>query len=259
MGELAEIAQCTEPDCWKLSSLYLCTDCLLELDELLKEARVLAPVLDGAVRQTSVTRAPGSSGGGGGVAKSKPPVSLDALLLQAWLFQLPASAHAVAMDDPTAGHTLFMARLWVKQAADLVWGPEDKRVYGTCGVPYFDGPAPAEGEEVVLCEGKLTASPDAQTVKCQACGEVHRVDELLEKISAKVKGEPMAPRAVREYLQAKARAFITKKDFENWVQLGRLPYVLGRVTTTVRPPRLYYPGDVLSVFEDMKSRRRALL
>lgn len=253
MGELAEIVQCTEPDCWRLTSLYLCTGCILELDDLIKEAWVLAPMLDGPIRQTSVTKGPGA--GGGGVAGSKPPVSLDALLLQAWLRQLPISAHAEAMENPTAGRTLFMARIWVKQAADLVWGPEDLRVYGTCDVPIDEH----ADEEPVRCEGKLTASPDALTVKCQECGEVHNVAELLAGISVKVRGEPMAPRAVREYLQRMARAFIKKKDFENWVQLGRLPYVLDRVTTTARPPRLYYPGDVLTVFEDMRERRRVSL
>ncbi len=162
------------------------------------------------------------------------------------------------MDDPAAGHVLYMARLWVKQSADLVWGPEDLRVFGTCGVAYFEGPAADDGDVVVLCEGKLTASPDALTVKCQECGEVHHVADLLADIRGKVRGEPMAPRAVREHLQAKARAFIKKKDFENWVALGALPYVLDRVTSSGRPQRIYFPGDVLHVFEYMRGRRRTV-
>lgn len=249
-GEVTdEIRACTCPDCHRLTSLYLCTDCIVDLDDLVKEAWVLAPLLDGPIKQTSVTRAPGA-GGGGGVAGSKPPLSLDALLLQAWLRQLPFSAYSEAMENPEAGRTLFMARLWVKQAADLVWGPEDLRVYGQCG-------RPLEGHEPEVCAEQLTANPHADTVRCQECGEVHDVAELLANISAKVRGEPMAPRAVREYLQAKARVMISVFDFKNWVKHGKLPHVLDRVTTTERAPKLYYPGDVLTVFEDMQARRRS--
>lgn len=240
---------CTTPDCRKITSLYLCTDCIIELDKLLADVDDLIRLLAGPLTKTSVTRPPGA-GGGGGLAGSTPSISLDAFQLRIWLQQLPGRAHAEAMENPKAGETLFMARLWVKQSRDLVWGPEELRVYGPCEEPIDGGPDPT------LCWGQLAARPDDVSVKCPDCGEVHHVSDLLERISEKVRGDPMAPRQVREYLQRKARAFIQKKDFENWVQLGHLPYVLDRVTTTPRPPRLYYPGDVLSVFQDMQARRR---
>lgn len=250
-GEVThEIRACTSPDCHRLTSLYLCTDCIIELDDLLKDVGVLRVFLVGPIRKTSVTRAPGAGGGGGGVAGSTPSISLDAMLLQAWLGQLPARAHAVAMEKPDAGRWLVMARLWVGQARDLVWGPEETRVYGECG-------RPLEGHEPEVCNEQLVASPDDVSVRCQECGEVHDVAELLAKIAAKVRGEPMAPRAVREYLQAKARVMISVFDFKNWVKHGKLPHVLDRVTTTERAPKLYYPGDVLTVFEDMQARRRS--
>jgi hypothetical protein len=66
----------------------------------------------------------------------------------------------------------------------------------------------------------------------------------------------MPPREAREFLQKEARVFILKKDFENWVQLGKLPYVLERVTTTDKPRKIYYPGDILSIFHEMRERRR---
>lgn len=62
----------------------------------------------------------------------------------------------------------------------------------------------------------------------------------------------MTPRGVREYLQQKARVFILKKDFENWVHRGKLGYVLDRVNTTGNAQRIYYPGDVLEVHEDTR-------
>lgn len=239
---------CGTEDCSRVTSLYLCTDCIIELDDLLEDIPVLVKFLRGPLHKTSVTRPPG--GGGGGVAGSTPPISIDALLLREWLWQLPNRAHATAMDDPNAGQVMFMARLWVNQARDLVWGPEDKRVYGPCGEPL-------EGHEPDVCTGQLTAHPDDVSVKCQDCGTVHHVSDILDSIRVKVRGQPMSPRGVREFLQRKARVIVSKFDFENWVKRGKLVYVLDRVTTTERPPKLYYPGDVLTVYEDMQAKMRS--
>lgn len=243
---------CTTPDCSRLTTLYLCTDCIVELDGLLEDVETLVRFLDGPIARTSVTRNPGS-GGGGGVAASKPAINLDALLLKAWLCQLPARAHAEAMDNPNAGKTLYMARIWVGQGRDLVWGPEDKRVYGECGEPLK-----GEEDEEYLCTGRLTAHPDDVSVKCPECNTVHYIRDLLDRLRTKARGEPMTPRGVREYLQRKAKVSVLKKDFENWVSRGKLVYVLDRVNTTGIAQRLYYPGDVLEVHEDTRDwgRRR---
>lgn len=243
---------CTGPDCLKTTTLYLCTDCIVELDGLLEDVPVLVLLLDGPIARTSVTRNPGS-GGGGGVAGSKPAINLDALLLRAWLCRLPDRAHAEAMDNPDAGQTLYMARIWVGQGRDLVWGPEDKRVYGECEEP-LDG----DDEDGYLCTGRLTAHPDDVSVKCPECSTVHYVSDLLDRLRLKARGEPMTPRGVREYLQKKAKVAVSKFDFENWVKLGRLRYVLDRVNTEGKAQRIYYPGDVLHISESMRARRRTL-
>ncbi|YCK83530.1 hypothetical protein M1D89_10005 [Arthrobacter sp. D3-18] len=244
---------CTTEDCYRETSLYLCTDCILELDSLLADVGPLLQFIDGAIDQTAVTRSPGASGGGGGHAKSQPAMNVDAWLLRAWLHQLPTRAHATAMDNPKAGEILYMARIWVQQGRDLVWGPEDKRVYGQCEEP-LDGED--EDADPIPCDGRLVAHPDDATVKCPVCNTVHNVSDVLDKLRRKARGEPMPPRAVREYLQRKTKVIVTKFDFENWVKLGRLRYVLDRVTTTTKAPRIYYPGDVLEVSERMRARRR---
>lgn len=244
---------CTADDCNRVTSLYLCTDCILELDSLLRDVGPILRLIDGAINQTSVTRSPGASGGGGGHAKSKPAMNVDAWLLRSWLWQLPGRAHATAMDNPQAGEILYMARIWVQQGRDLVWGPEDKRVYGQCGEP-LDGED--EDAETIPCDGRLVAHPDDVTVRCPVCNTVHHVSDVMEKLRLKARGEPMPPTAVREYLQRKAKVVVTKFDFENWVKLGRLQYVLDRVTTTAKAQRIYYPGDVLAVSERMRARRR---
>lgn len=117
------MSYCTTEDCHAETSLYLCTTCIIEFADLIKVVPALIEMLAGARAGTSVVRKAGS-GGGGGIAGSKPPGSLDAMMLQAWLSLLPDSAHAEAMNNPKAGERLYMARLWVRQAESLVYGQE---------------------------------------------------------------------------------------------------------------------------------------
>lgn len=118
------MSYCTDEGCHQPTSLYLCTDHIVELDGLLKDVPALIEMLAGAREGTAVVRKPGS-GGGGGIAGSKPPGSLDAMMLQHWLGSLPERAHSEAMDNPDAGRTLYMARIWVTNARTLVYGPEE--------------------------------------------------------------------------------------------------------------------------------------
>ncbi|MFJ4026041.1 hypothetical protein ACIPWF_00705 [Paenarthrobacter sp. NPDC089989] len=255
---------CTTEDCTRQTALYLCTDCIVELDSLLADVGPLLQFIGGAIDQTAVTRSPGASGGGGGVAKSRPAMNVDAYLLRAWLHQLPARAYEEAADNPKAGEILYMARDWVSKARDLVWGPEDSRVYGRCEEPLaltLDEAMDAEegAPSTKPCTGRLVAHPDDITVKCPECKAVHNVSDIMDKLRHKVRGEPMPPAGVRELLRAKAKAIITKKDIENWVSRGKLAYVLDHVSSISRDRKMYYPGDVLKVFEDMRARSRALM
>lgn len=117
------MSYCTTENCHHETSLYLCTACIVELDGLLQDVPALIPMLAGARAGTAVVKKAGS-GGGGGTTGSKPPGSLDAMMLQTWLGTLPARAHTEAMDNPEAGRTLYMARIWVGSARRLVWGAE---------------------------------------------------------------------------------------------------------------------------------------
>ncbi|MCO4256497.1 hypothetical protein [Pseudarthrobacter cellobiosi] len=251
---------CTTPECNRLTTLHLCTVCIVELADLLQDIPPILDRIDAVIYRMTVTRAPGSSGGGGGVASSTPAMNVDAYMLKAHLHSLPYSAHAEAMENPEAGWTLFMARDWISTGRDLVWGPEDKRVYGRCGEPIqVDTDAEEEPPEQMPCPGQLIGHPDDASVKCPDCAAVHLVHEVLDRLRTKARGEPMTPRGVREYLQKKARVVVSKFDFENWVKLGKLAYVLDRVNTEGKAQRIYYPGDVLHVFENMRARRRTQL
>lgn len=119
---------CTTPDCNGLTSMYLCTYCILELDDLLAYVPFLIVTLDPAVQAGKVTKNAGGEGGNGTrSAGSRPPISLDADQTRAWLRMLPTSAHAHAMECETAGRTLHMARIWVTNAGLLVWGAPDNK------------------------------------------------------------------------------------------------------------------------------------
>ncbi|KQR02495.1 hypothetical protein ASF72_10700 [Arthrobacter sp. Leaf141] len=249
-----EVRFCTAEECKRLTTLYLCTVCIVELADLLQDVTPILERIDAVIYRQTVTSAPGA-GGGGGVASSKPAMNVDAYMLKAHLHSLPTSAHAEAMENTVAGQTLYMAREWVTSGRDLVWGPEEKRVYGKCGV-LQDAELETEDEESFHCDGPLVAHPDDATVRCPDCNTVHQVNELLDRLRQRARGNPLPPRGVREHLQRSARVQILTKDFENWVQLGKLAYVLDRVTTNIRAQRLYYPGDVLTVRQEMRARRR---
>lgn len=251
-----EVRFCTTEDCRRLTYMYLCTDCILELDELLQDVPSILERIDDVIYRLEQTRAPGA-GGGGGVAGSKPAMNVDAYILKAHLHSLPWSANAEAAK-PNAGQTLYMARIWIPQGRDLVWGPEDKRVYGQCGL--IDEPDPdIDDDEPEPCPGRLIAHPDETVVKCPECNARHQVAAVLEGLRRKARGEPMPPRAVRELLQRKARVVVSKFDFENYVKLDKLTYVLDRVNSEGRSSKLYYPGDVLDVFLTMRARRRTTI
>ena len=125
---MIELDRCTTPECANLTAAgYLCSPCIVELDSLLDDVPALIPLLAGARAGTAVVRKAGQ-GSGGGHPGSRPPGSLDAMLLQAWLQQLPARAFDEAENNPHAGRTLYMARIWVPQARQLVWGAETEEV-----------------------------------------------------------------------------------------------------------------------------------
>jgi hypothetical protein len=248
-----EVRFCTAGDCNRLTTLYLCTSCVLDFDDLLQDRGPILDRIDAVIYRLTQTSAPGA--GGGGVASSKPAMNVDAFMLKAHLHSLTRSAHAEAMENPEAGRTLFMAREWITNGRDLVWGPEDKRVYGKCGL--VEDPDPdIDDDDPQPCPGQLVAHPDDATVKCPECNTIHSVAEILAELRERVRGRPTTPSAVRSHLQRMARVTVTKFDIENWVKRRKVRYVLDRVGVGIREQRLYYPGDVLTVAEETRARRR---
>lgn len=111
-------------------------------------------------------------------------------------------------------------------------------------------------EDGTHCQTQLRLrDKDDQWVKCHNCGSWFAVEAVRREMARKAKGEPMRAAEVRRYLYHVAGQHIQKKDMENWVQNGRLGYVLERVETSARPRRAYFPGDVLHLHMEMRMRR----
>lgn len=120
---------CTLADCQEESTLYLCEEHRLELADLIVGVDFLIANLDPHVQATKVTRRPGTNEGGNSTNKagSKPP-TIDTTQLRYWLWELPRNAYNEARNNSQAGHTLFMARIWVPRARNLVYGAEPETI-----------------------------------------------------------------------------------------------------------------------------------
>lgn len=117
---------CSLAECGEGSSLHLCEEHRFELADLLDNVDFLIVNLDPNIQATKVTKKAGGQEGGNGTksAGSRPP-TLDTVQLRAWLWELPRNAYVEARDNPTAGQTLHMARIWVGNARTLVYGADD--------------------------------------------------------------------------------------------------------------------------------------
>lgn len=121
---------CTAPECGiPTSVLHLCDEHLAELKDLLDGVDFLIVNLDPAIQAGKVIKKPGGQEGGNGtnIAGSRPPTT-DTNQLRYWLWELPTNAYTEARDNPQAGRTLFMARIWVPKARNAVYGSEREHV-----------------------------------------------------------------------------------------------------------------------------------
>ena len=120
--------RCTNSDCGRETSLFLCTKCIVELDDLLQQVPLLIVALDPGLLANKVTKAPGANGETRNTNKagSQAPMNVDVDLLRDWLKSLwGRRAYDIANNYPDAGHWLHMARLWVDKANTITHGPEE--------------------------------------------------------------------------------------------------------------------------------------
>lgn len=238
--------ECTTDDCRNQTSTYLCARCVEDLQAWLDKVPAMRSELFTTMAKLDAI-APRSGGGGGGKSEYPSPVNNGAMdLRHALLIWEGQDAKKLALDK-FAGGFMPMLQDLIKKSERAIDLPMQKIVYGPCQ-------APTESGE---CQQQLKADPEAETITCRGCGTSHDVLAIIEVRTKRTRGNPMSPKEAREYLYKTTKTFVTKKDIENWVMLGRLSYVLARVTTTTKPPRIYYPGDILATHQRMQDRKRA--
>ena len=197
-------------------------------------------------------------------------LSIDALdhvialkkLLESWAQMLREETQEAVSEDPArylrvnlrqitqhdwAGDMLTELTEAHRTVQNLVDTRREVIILRRCGTLLEDG---------THCQTQLRLrDKEDQWVKCHNCGSWFAVEAVRREMARKAKGEPMRAADVRRYLARVAGQHIQKKDMENWVQIGRLGYVLERVETSTRPRRAYFPGDVLHLHLEMRMRR----
>ena len=121
------MTECTTEDCSNPTDLYLCGQCVRDLQQWIDKAREYAPELDVTIARLDVLRTAGNGGGGGGKAGSAAPLNLDAVQLQMNLRSIHPDAGEYARDERAAG-LAWLIQDWVTKAERLISGPETERV-----------------------------------------------------------------------------------------------------------------------------------
>jgi len=118
--------ECTTDDCRNMSSAYLCTRCVSDLQAWLDRIPVLLVELRVTIARLDHVR-PAGGGGGGSKPGSAAPLNLDALQLSENLRTVGSDAKTYAHDEHAAG-AAWMIQDWVTKAELLVSGPEAEHV-----------------------------------------------------------------------------------------------------------------------------------
>ena len=207
---------------------------------------------------------------GGSASGHSDGISIEALdhvitlkkLLESWAQMLLEETQEAVSEDPArylranlrqitqhdwAGDMLTELTEAHRTVQNLVDTRREVIILRRCGTLLEDG---------THCQAELRLrDKDDEWVECRNCGSWFAVEAVRREMARKAKGEPMRAAEVRRYLARVAGQHIQKKDMENWVQNGRLGYVLERVETSARPRRAYFPGDVLHLHLEMRMRR----
>lgn len=117
---------CTTEGCDTETEMYLCAQCVQDLDAWITKGRQLLPDLDVTIARLDVVR-PTSNEGNNGTksAGSTPPANLEAIRVKAALASyVMVDAKHLAHDEHAAGITTLIIELYNK-AELLVSGPKD--------------------------------------------------------------------------------------------------------------------------------------
>lgn len=118
---------CTTSDCNQPTDLYLCNQCVSDLQASIEYAHRLLPDLDVTIARLDVTRPGNPETRTTNVAGSAAPANLDALQLKLNMEAVNQTAAEYAHDPRVAGMAWLLGE-WCKKAELLVSGPEEPRI-----------------------------------------------------------------------------------------------------------------------------------
>ncbi|UKA59174.1 hypothetical protein [Arthrobacter sp. FW306-2-2C-D06B] len=133
--------ECTTHDCQNQTHLYLCDQCIRDLQAWLDKVPVLIAALGVTIAKLDMVRPAGGGWNAGGKPGSAAPINLDALQLQENLKTVSRRAQDYAHDVRLAGIAWLIAD-WVTKAELLVSGPEEPPVNHAANRERIKGIAP---------------------------------------------------------------------------------------------------------------------
>lgn len=114
---------CTTSDCNQPTDLYLCNQCVSDLQASIEYAHRLLPDLDVTIARLDVTRPGNPETRSSNVAGSAAPANMDALQLKLNMEAVTQTAAEYAHDPKVAGMAWLLGE-WCKNAELLISGPE---------------------------------------------------------------------------------------------------------------------------------------
>lgn len=118
---------CTTSDCNQPTDLYLCNQCVSDLQASIEYAHRLLPDLDVTIARLDVTRPGNPETRTTNVAGSSAPANMDALQLKLNMEAVNQTAAQYAHDPRVAGMAWLLGE-WCKSAELLISGPEEPRI-----------------------------------------------------------------------------------------------------------------------------------
>lgn len=242
---------CTAEDCENPTDLYLCNQCVSDLQAWLNKAPEMMNELFITMARLDETAPRNREGGDGMTTEPVMPIRVGALevrgALRMWVEVTPQGDPkpldaATLAEDKHAGKFLPMLIGLIEKAERVIDNPMEKHVYGNCAVEDPEG----------QCGQELTAAPDALEMECPNCGAWYDLQALRDERKAYFRETPLPPREARETLEAQTGVKLNKKTFENWVARRALRYVLDRIGCGAEERRLYFPIDLLAAHQRIR-------
>lgn len=119
---------CTTADCGRDANLYICNQCINDLQAWLSKCAEILPELDDTIARLDNVRVSNNEGGNGSrSAGSSAPLNLDAMQLKINLASLTKTAEHYAKDQFAAG-IAWTIQDWYTKAELLISGPEEEHI-----------------------------------------------------------------------------------------------------------------------------------